>query len=96
MTAEISELDLLKNQVRMLEDHCNTVFEELDKPCAWAKEDEASSFKDYCEAFYHLAGGLLKLHNGSLKNTAALDEAGKLALDVHKKICDDFLGGKDA
>ena len=48
-------------------------------------------FESICEGFYHLAGGLLKLHNGPLKNSTLLHDESERALRVHEKICGDFL-----
>ena len=58
--------------------------------------DRTLEFSEACKGFFDLCGGLLKLHNLSGGSTGTFLEHVTDALDVHKKICDDFIGGKDA
>ena len=65
----------------------------VDEHDGW--DESAYKFRLRCEGFFDLCGGLLKLHNicGPSANLSGdVDKARKL----HEKICDDFLGGKDA
>ena len=64
----------------------------IDEHEGW--DESAYKFNLRCEGFYHLCGGLLKLHNvikESNVNVSLIDDLDK-ACDVHKKICDDFIG----
>ena len=64
----------------------------VDEHDGW--DESAYKFRLRCEGFFDLCGGLLKLHN--ICGPSANDEITEqldIVLGVHKKICDDFLGG---